>query len=49
MRLELLVASKQLRAACPAAVDALGLGVGVLAGKGALGAGFAEDLVLHAG
>ena len=46
MRLELLITPEQLRAARLAAVDALGLGVGVLAGKGTLGASFAEDLVL---
>ena len=34
VRLELLVASEQLGAARPAAVDALGLGVGVLTGEG---------------
>jgi hypothetical protein len=49
VRVELLVAAEQLGAAGPARVDADGLGVGVLAGEGPLGAGLAEHLVLGRG
>src|SRR5436309_1939079 len=44
--LELLGRPEQLGAARPAAVDALGSGVGVLAGPRRLGAGLPEDAVL---
>ena len=49
VRLELRVAAEQLRAAGAAGVDALGLGVGVLAHERALGAGLAQHLVLGGG
>ena len=44
VRLEFLRAAEQFSAARPAVVDALGLGVGVLAGEGSLGAGPAQDV-----
>ena len=46
VRLELRVAAEELGAAGAAGVDALGLGVGVLAAEGRLGAGLAQHLVL---
>src|SRR6266567_282859 len=46
VRLELGVRGEQLGAARSAAVDAAGLGVGVLAGEGSLGACLAQDVIL---
>jgi len=46
VRVELRLATEQLVAAGPAAVDAERLGVVVLAGEGALGAGLAQHVVL---
>src|SRR5262245_34735362 len=46
MRLELGIRTEQLGTARPADIDAIGLGVGVLAGERRLGAGLAQDVVL---
>jgi DNA ligase D-like protein (predicted polymerase) len=42
-----LITAEKLGAAGLAAIDALGLGIGVFAGEGTFGAGFAEDAVLE--
>jgi len=49
VRVELRLAAEQLVATGPAAVDAQRLGVVVLTGEGALGAGLAEHFVLLRG
>jgi len=49
VRVELRLAAEQFVATGPAAVDAERLGVVVLAGEGALGAGLAEHVVLLGG